>query len=47
MNVPTPIAKGAVRASLGWSTTEADVVRFLEIWERVYRSLSQRRERAA
>jgi cysteine desulfurase len=47
MNVAPALAKGAMRASLGWSSTEADVRRFLEVWERVYRSLSQRRERAA
>ena len=48
MQVPAPVAKGAVRASIGWSTTDAEIARFLEIWERVYRSLSQRRsERAA
>jgi cysteine desulfurase len=47
MQVPAPVAKGAVRVSIGWSTTDAEIVRFLQIWERVYRSLSQRRERAA
>jgi cysteine desulfurase len=48
MKLPTPIARGAVRASIGWSTTDTEIVRFLEIWERVYKSLSQRRsERAA
>jgi cysteine desulfurase len=47
MNVSPPIARAAVRISLGWTTTDADIVRFLEIWERVHRSLNQRRERAA
>jgi cysteine desulfurase len=48
MKVPLPVARGAVRASIGWSTTGTDILRFLEIWERVYRSLSQRKsERAA
>jgi cysteine desulfurase len=47
MGVP-PDAKGAIRVSLGWSTTENDISRFLEVWKRVYLNLSQRRrERAA
>jgi cysteine desulfurase len=48
MRVPSEIAKGAIRLSLGWSTTEHDISRFLEVWKRVYLSLCQRRrERAA
>jgi cysteine desulfurase len=48
MKLPAEIAKGAVRASLGWSTTEDDVARFLVIWERVHAKLKRRAtERAA
>ncbi|HEY7459821.1 MAG TPA: cysteine desulfurase family protein [Xanthobacteraceae bacterium] len=48
MHVASEIAKGAIRVSLGWSTTESDISRFLEVWKRVYLNVSQRRrERAA
>ena len=48
MQVPAEVAKGAVRVSLGWNTTENDISRFLEIWERVHTNLGRRRtERAA
>ena len=48
MQVAPEIAKGAIRVSLGWSTSESDISRFLEVWKRVYLNLSQRRrERAA
>ncbi|MEX0590706.1 MAG: cysteine desulfurase family protein [Xanthobacteraceae bacterium] len=48
MQVAPETAKGAIRVSLGWSTSESDISRFLEVWKRVYLSLSQRRrERAA
>ena len=48
MQVAPEIAKGALRVSLGWSTTESDISRFLEVWKRVYLNLGQRRrERAA
>jgi cysteine desulfurase len=32
MGVEPALARGAVRLSLGWSTTESDVERFLETW---------------
>jgi cysteine desulfurase len=48
MNVAPELARGAIRASLGWNTTEDEISRFLEIWQRVHANLSQRRrERAA
>jgi cysteine desulfurase len=48
MQVSAEVAKGAVRVSLGWSTTENEVSRFLEIWKRVHTNLGLRRnERAA
>src|SRR4029077_1860937 len=42
MKVEPEIARGAVRASLGWNSTEADVVRFLEVFARIHASLTQR-----
>jgi cysteine desulfurase len=48
MQVAPEIAKGAIRVSLGWNTSESDISRFLEVWKRVYLNLGQRRrERAA
>jgi len=32
MGVPAPLARGAVRVSLGWDTQEEDVARFLAAW---------------
>ena len=43
MQVSPQLARGAVRASLGWNSTEADVDRFLEIWTRVHAALTERR----
>jgi len=43
MQVAPQIAHGAVRASLGWNSTEADVDRFLEVWARVHAALTERR----
>jgi cysteine desulfurase len=48
MAVGPQVAKGAMRVSLGWSTSENDISRFLDVWKRVYLNLGQRRrERAA
>jgi cysteine desulfurase len=48
MQVAPELARAAIRVSLGWSTTDKDISRFLEVWKRVYLNLSQRRrERAA
>lgn len=43
MGIPPDMARGALRASLGWSSTEADVARFLSVWQEVVRSLSRER----
>jgi cysteine desulfurase len=43
MQVSPEVARGAVRASLGWNSTEADVDRFLEVWARVHAALTERR----
>ena len=37
MGVPTEIAGSTVRISLGWTTSEADIVHFLDAWTALYR----------
>jgi cysteine desulfurase len=39
MGVAPPLARGAVRVSLGWTTTESEVERFLSAWKRLSQSL--------
>jgi len=41
MAVPPPLARAAVRASIGWSTTEADIERFQNAWRKVLPALSK------
>jgi cysteine desulfurase len=41
MGVSAPLARGALRVSLGWITTEADVERFLNAWRKVAGALSK------
>jgi cysteine desulfurase len=41
MGVPGALARGAVRISLGYSTQEADIERFLAAWRRLAESLSK------
>lgn len=43
MAVGPQLARGAMRVSLGWSTQESDISRFLDVWKRVYLNLGQRR----
>jgi cysteine desulfurase len=47
MGVAPELARGAVRVSLGWSTTEADIDLLLNAWKRVSSSLLKRHEQAA
>ena len=42
MKIEPEVARGAMRASLGWSSTKADVTRFLEVFARIYASLTER-----
>ena len=42
MGVGPEIAKGAVRLSLGWSTSDADIDRCLEAWRKLAGSLLRR-----
>jgi cysteine desulfurase len=32
MGVPEPLARGGLRISLGWTTTEAEIDRFIAAW---------------
>jgi len=47
MGVPSALAGGALRVSLGWNTVEEDVSRLLHAFERVVTSLYERQGRAA
>ena len=40
MGVPPDLARGAVRVSLGPTTTESEINRFLEAWNRVSGSIT-------
>ncbi len=42
MGVSPPLLRGAMRVSLGWTTTEADVERFLSAWRKLSTALSKR-----
>jgi cysteine desulfurase len=42
MGVPSEIAAGTIRVSLGWTTNEGDIAHFLEVWTRLHRRLSRR-----
>jgi cysteine desulfurase len=41
MGVSPALLRGAVRVSLGWATTEADVERFLAAWRKLAKALSK------
>ena len=41
MGVPAELARGAIRVSLGPTTTEAEIDRFLNVWQRLTKSLSK------
>ncbi len=41
MGVSPPLVRGAVRVSLGWTTTKADIERFLGAWRKVAGALSK------
>lgn len=48
MGMRPEVARGAMRLSMGWNTSDNDVARFIEVWKRVYDKLGrERRERAA
>jgi cysteine desulfurase len=41
MGVSPALLRGAVRVSLGWNTTKADIERFFDAWRKVSRALSK------
>jgi cysteine desulfurase len=41
MGVSPALLRGAVRVSLGWTTTETDVERFLNAWIKLATALSK------
>ena len=41
MGVPTELARGAIRVSTGPATNEADIDQFLNVWQRLNKSLSK------
>jgi len=43
MGVSAPLRRGAVRVSLGWSTTLADIEKFLGAWRKLVSALSKER----
>ncbi|MGA8612162.1 MAG: cysteine desulfurase family protein [Xanthobacteraceae bacterium] len=47
MGVPQALLRGAVRVSLGWNTTEADVEGFVGAWRKLASALSRGHEVAA
>jgi cysteine desulfurase len=47
MGVSPPLARGAVRVSLGPTTTESDVKRFLDAWRKLFQTLANKRDIAA
>jgi cysteine desulfurase len=42
MGVPQPLADGALRVSLGWNSTAADIDRFIEVWTGLYNRVAPR-----
>jgi cysteine desulfurase len=47
MGVEPALARGAVRVSLGWSTTEAEIDALLTAWNKVVSSLLNKQANAA
>jgi len=41
MGVSAPLRRGAVRVSLGWSTTLADIEKFFGVWRKLISALSK------
>lgn len=46
MGVPSDLANGAIRISLGWSTTDEDIEHFIAVWSKIYEKFKQRRAAA-
>ena len=46
MGVPPELAQGAIRVSLGFGTTSADIERFIGAWSELIKRMRQRQEAA-
>ncbi|MTI15795.1 cysteine desulfurase [Rhodobacteraceae bacterium RKSG542] len=46
MGVEEQAAKGAIRVSIGWSTQETDITRFLEAWAKIYQRMGPAKQAA-
>ena len=46
MGVPPELAQGAIRVSLGFGTTSADIERFIDAWGELIKRMRQRQEAA-
>ncbi|HYV71540.1 MAG TPA: aminotransferase class V-fold PLP-dependent enzyme, partial [Pseudolabrys sp.] len=44
MGVSGPLQRGAIRVSLGWNSTAADVEKFLAAWTKLASALSKKRQ---
>jgi cysteine sulfinate desulfinase/cysteine desulfurase-like protein len=44
--VPPELAQGAIRVSLGFGTTSADIERFMDGWSELIKRMRQRQEAA-
>ena len=47
MDAPPDIANSTIRVSLGWSTSEAEIDHFLEVWAAMYRRVAAHRKARA
>jgi len=47
MGYELEIAEGAVRVSMGWTTSETEIDRFLQAWRKLSQPLLKSREIAA
>jgi cysteine desulfurase len=47
MGVPPELARGAIRISLGWNTSESDIDRFLQAWRKLVGALGNKMTRTS
>lgn len=41
MNIPEPLAQGALRITTGWATKQNDIDRFLDVWKKLYERMTK------
>ena len=46
MNIEDHIAQGALRISTGWASTQDDIDRFIEVWDKVYSRMTKKKDSA-